>query len=516
MHDDSLNAFRENLSLSPATLGSNEMQVEQITREEWLARNPVIKKWVEENPAGWIKVAANTYWPDAFTIPGISEHQAQQLDRALAGRIGILGGSPGTGKTYTVAKLIASMLESGMVAEHNIGIGAPTGKAAVRLTENLQKNGLNLRARTWHSLLGIAKNSESDGWGFLHTEDNPLPYSVLIGDESSMMDLSLMLAVFRARAQGVHVLLVGDVNQLPPVGSGAPLRDMIAARVPYGELREIKRNSGGIVEACAAIRDSEPWLHFTQAKGSNIRITDDGSSDEILDSIGDQLTRASIAKLNPIWDVQVLCAVNDGSKLSRKALNEYLQDRLNPGPKTEGTIFRVRDKAVCLKNGWFKSVDPIRASDEDIQSNDDGEVFVANGELAEIVSIDAQRIVARLENPAREVIVPLRKNSDDEGNGPAKSGIGVWDLGYALSVHKSQGSEWRRVLTILDPYPGARMICDRAWIYTAISRAQEQSILIGSNSLADRFCRVAKIESRKTFLRELIQRCSIKQEMESL
>jgi exodeoxyribonuclease V alpha subunit len=492
------------------------MTTEQITREEWLARNPVVKKWIESHPVDWVRIGSFSLWPEVSTIADISTHQAEQLDRALSGRIGILGGSPGTGKTYTVAKLIARMLETGLIAEHDIGIGAPTGKAAVRLTENLQKNGLDLRARTWHSLLGVAKNSESDGWGFQHTESNPLPYSVLIGDESSMMDLSLMLAVFAARAPGTHVLLVGDVNQLPPVGSGAPLRDIIAARVPYGELREIKRNSGGIVEACAAIRDSDPWIHLTRAKDSNIRITGDETTDEILDSLQLETTRAGIDGLNPIWDVQVLCAVNDKSPLSREVLNKYLQDLLNAGPKVDGTIFRVRDKAVCLKNGWFKSFDPVSGMNEDIQSNEQGEVFVANGELAEIVRIDSTRIVARLENPSREVIIPLRKNSDEEGNGPAKSGIGVWDLGYALSVHKSQGSEWKRVLTILDEYPGARMICDRAWIYTAISRAQEQSILVGKSDIAERFCRTAKIHSRKTFLRELIERNRVLAEMESL
>jgi exodeoxyribonuclease V alpha subunit len=492
------------------------MQAEQITRDEWLARNPIVRKYVESHPVDWMKIESFSLWPEPSSIEGISEHQAEQLGHALSGRIGILGGSPGTGKTYTVAKLILQMLESGLVSSSDIGIGAPTGKAAVRLTENLQKNGLSLRARTWHSLLGIAKNSEADGWSFAHHEGNPFPYRVLVGDESSMMDLSLMLAVFRARQSGCHLLIVGDVNQLPPVGSGAPLRDLIAAKLPYGELREIKRNSGGIVEACAAIRDSDPWLHFTQAKGSNLKITHDESIDEVLDSIQANCTRAEQDGLNPIWDVQVLCAVNDGSKLSRKALNTYLQDLLNPGEKSTGTIFRMRDKAVCTKNGWFKSFDPISGSNEDIQSNDNGEVFVANGELAEIVSIDAVKIVARLENPARVVIVPLRKNSDEEGNGPQKSGSGVWDLGYALSVHKSQGSEWRRVLTILDTYPGARMICDRAWIYTAISRAQDESVLIGTGHTAERFCRAAKIFSRKTFLRELIERKRIVLEMESL
>jgi exodeoxyribonuclease V alpha subunit len=470
--------------------------IEQVSRVDWLNRNPIVRKYIETNPTGWQTLPEFSIWPNAHDIEGISEHQAEQLSKSLSGRIGLFGGSPGTGKTYCVAKLITHMLKTGVVADYEIGIGAPTGKAAVRLSEGLERNGLSIRARTWHSILGFGTD---DSGGFAHDENNPLPYRVLFGDEESMKDLALMLSVFKARPKNCSFLIVGDVNQLPPVGNGAPLRDMIAAGLPYGELKEIKRNSGGIVEACAAIRDNTPWLHFARSADSNIVITGDDSDEAKIESIIEEIQLAAERGLDPVWDCQVLVAVNESSKLSRKAMNDLLQDTLNPGTKYEGTNFRPADKIVCLKNGWYRTTNDI-AHSPDIK-NDSNEVYVANGELAEVIRIENGSIVAELENPARVVAISIKKPTGDEGTTATGSN---WDLGYALSVHKSQGSEWPVAIVVLDSYAGARMICDRSWLYTAISRGQSRTVLVGDGELAERFCRVTKITQRKTFLKELI------------
>lgn len=487
--------------------------VERMKRSEWLERNPTIKKFISINPSGWKDLEAFSLWPEVETIEGIDSHQREELSKALSGPIGILGGSPGTGKTWTVAKLITCLLDSGLISQADICIGAPTGKAAVRLTENLQANGLAIRARTWHSLLGIGKASKNGEFGFKHNEENPLPYRIFFGDEESMKDLSLMLSVFKAMGNGAHFLIVGDINQIPPVGNGAPLRDFIEAGIPYGELTEIKRNSGGIVEACGAIRDGKPWLHFATAPNSNIRITGDSDSESKIERIVKLIREAERNGLDPIWDCQVLVAVNEKSPLSRKAINELLQNELNDYPKVNGTIFRKEDKVVCLKNGFFKpwSYSSFDPEGEDVTKNDSGEVFVANGELGEVLDVTDSELIVRLDGPSRKVSIPLRRfakesSSSEEGDSDEpKANLSNWDLGYALSVHKSQGSEWPVVITVLDEYPGARMICDRAWIYTAISRAKSKSFLVGTPDLAERFCRVAKISQRKTFLSELIR-----------
>jgi exodeoxyribonuclease V alpha subunit len=160
----------------------------------------------------------------------------------------------------------------------------------------------------------------------------------------------------------------------------------------------------------------------------------------------------------------------------------------------DGTPFRTGDKVVCLRNGYYAS---IHAG----ETNDDGEAFVANGEVGRVREINLKSIEVELESPNRLIRVPRGK-----GEG-ANSGTGFqWDLAYALSVHKFQGSEQRVVIVALDASYGAKMLCDRSWIYTAISRAKDQCFLVGAASTAERMCRIQRIDLRKTFLADRITR----------
>lgn len=440
----------------------------------------------------------------------LTDHQREQLAKALSGPVGILGGGPGTGKTYTVAQLCKSL--SGSIGLDQVAIGAPTGKAAVRVTETLSAHGIDLRARTWHSLL----RGGVDG-GFKYTRGNPLPFRVLIGDESSMVDLDLMAAIFRARAAGTLLLLVGDVYQLPPVGHGAPLRDLIAAGLPYGELTEIKRNSGGIVEACHTIRRGERW-----APGDNLRLADQVGPEQQIQAMLRTLRHAAAAGADPVWDCQVVCPVNAKSPLARKVLNLILQRELNAsGTRAGKNPFLVGDKIVkCTPNEDLDAVE-FDTSDENLEINDRGKVKVCNGELARVLHVEDRLTVAELQNPHRVVRIPRGKSKDDgqdggddanqdaagsgDGADSDKTGTGCsWDLGYALSVHKSQGSEWPTVIAMVDSYPGARMVCSREFWYTVFSRAKSQCVLIGQRAIIDTDCRKQAIWRRKTFLKELI------------
>ena len=444
------------------------------------------KAWCENILAESVVTASRepVLWPDVNLVDGIDDHQREQLKLATIGPIGILGGSPGTGKTYTAARLIALLGQEFGIDQ--IAVGAPTGKAAVRITEAMNGYGLSLRARTWHSLLGIGKSANDSGnWGFQKNESSPFTYRVLIGDESSMLDTNLMSSILRARPAGTLLLWVGDVNQLPPVGHGAPLRDLIAAGFPYGELREIKRNSGGIVEACAAIRDGKSW-----APGDNLQVIESLTPERQLDSLLAMIRSAIDVGLDPIWDVQPVVAVNAKSPLARKTVNELLQKELNPASanRTKNYPFAVRDKIVNTKNGFFRLVDENAGDIDESDRNDQGEVFVANGELAEVLEVADKHFVARLSAPARVIRIPREKSQDNQEDGDGensdKTTTGCsWDLGYALSVHKSQGSEWPWVVVLIDEYPGARKICSREFWYTAISRAKSRCILIGKNFL---------------------------------
>lgn len=442
-------------------------------------------------------------WPSITDGGRLSEHQVERCNLALQRRIGILAGSPGTGKTYCLGEIAFKIVQ-----EHGIeslAVACPTGKAAVRMTESLQASGVDIRARTIHSLLKVQSASDRGGWSFAHNAENPLPYHFLLLDESSMIDTGTAAALMSACPKGSHVLWTGDPNQLPPVGHGAPLRDLIAAGLPYGELREIRRNSGGIVEACAAIRDGQRW-----EPGDNLELVETVSPEQQIDRVRAAIREAASAGLDPVWDCQVLAAVNKKSQLSRVELNRFLQSELNQRPGVKGQPFRVGDKIVNTKNGYFPVFD-VDADDDETQTNDRGEVYVANGELAEVIDVTESLSVAKLTSPYRVVKILRGKatESDREGDAPldddSKSSTGsTWELGYCLSVHKFQGSEIPRAIVLGDDYPGARNVCDRSWLYTAISRGKKRCVLVGRRATFDGMCRKQSLKDRKTLLKERI------------
>lgn len=433
-------------------------------------------------------------WPNVGSLDA-SEHQREKLADALVAPISTFGGGPGTGKTYSAARVIASL-----ASKHGLGkiaVAAPTGKAAVRITEAMGSYGLDIRARTIHSLLGVESHEDGGGWGFEHNASNPLDYKYIVVDEASMIDCGLASSLMAACARGSHLLLVGDIGQLPPVGHGAPLRDLIAAGVPSGELTEVRRNSGDIVAACHAIRAGKqfkysPRLHPEIGLNLSNLPAFNGTSavEKIVKTIKGIGARGLV---DPIWGCQVIVAVNERSELSRKSLNQKLQGELNPGgSRAKGNPFRTDDKVVCLKNGFYPVADG--APSEFNQEEEDGKVFVANGEQAAVLHVEPNRTIARLDSPSRMIVIP--RSSGDGGE--------RWDLAYAISCHKSQGSEWPVVFVVLDEYPGARMVCSREWLYTALSRARVACFTVGKPQTAYGMIARQAIAKRKTFLKERI------------
>jgi len=457
-----------------------------------------------------------TTWPSPQSLPDLSDHQRDRYADAASGCLGLLGGKPGTGKTFTLARIL-SQIPPGRLA-----VASPTGKAAVRITESLQKAGVSgIRAKTIHSLLGPNRDEDSGQWSFEHDEDNPLPLDWIFVDEASMMDTPLAASLLEARAPGCRVMLIGDVNQLAPVGFGAPLRDLIAAGLPYGELTEIQRNSGRIVRACHAIIDRHrfepsPRLDLGAESPENLLHIERREPDEQINTLKAGLEKflsgTTIAgrRIDPVWDCQVVVPVNEKSPLGRVNLNRILQGFLNPGGETvAGNPFRVADKIVNGKNGWFSiQPHPMRLGLKDggpwNAEQKDGKVYAANGEQGKVLAVFPAYTIARMWLPDRLIRIP-RGNGNQDENGE-ETGTGCkWDLAYALSVHKSQGSDWPVVITMADGYPGARMLCDRCWLYTALSRAATLAITIGQRDVLDGMCSKSHIWNRKTFLVESIQ-----------
>lgn len=485
---------------------SNALWIAQTTKasaEKYIA--DAIKEAIEEG------IASGTEWPLIgvdWPRDELSEHQADELSLATSGLVCVLAGRPGTGKTFTIARLARAVIER--YGSANLALAAPTGKAAVRVSETLRAHGLNLQAKTIHSLLGV-EAVEDGHWSFLHGPGVPLPHRFIIVDESSMIDTGLMASLLAARGPRTHILFVGDPYQLPPVGHGAPLRDFIQAGLPVGELKDIRRNSGAIVRACSDIIDRQTFdagESLDLANGVNLKVsrqTSPAGQVAEIQRVYERIIKGG--QRNPVWDVQVLVPVNARSEVGRKPLNKILQQLLNPaGEQVEGNPFRVGDKIICVKNSFFSVGKQSIAL-----ANKDGKLPVANGEMAEVVAVQEKLIEAKLANPDRWIKIPRGGKSKDaaasgdESDTDSKTDTGCdWDLGYAITVHKSQGSQWPVVLVVIDEYAGARFVFSREAVYTAISRAQEACILIGKLETAQQFCRRTAIERRKTFLKQLI------------
>lgn len=466
-------------------------------------------------------------WPDVDVLAqqGLGEEQFVELQKGLAGTVGLLTGAPGTGKTFTAAAVIREIMR--MTGGDGVAAAAPTGKAAVRLTELLVANGISLAATTIHRLLQV-KSQEGGGWQFRYNTANPLPHQYVFIDESSMLDTDLMASLLSARGPGGHFLFLGDENQLAPVGHGSPLKDMIAAGVPCGTLKEIRRNSGRIVRACAAIRDEKKFVPSPAGidleNGENLLHVETSRPEETIERLQQfiESIRAG-GKYDPVWDVQILVAVNKKSKLGRRPLNLMLQQLLNPdGERAGKNVFRRGDKILNLKNGKFKSYEPDHP-----EADGDGNVNVANGEIGEVIAVEPTRTICRLLFPDRVVMVfhgaGMKGNSSENGadgstdendkRGPNRTdedddedtGMGcTWDLAYAISTHKSQGSEFPIGVILIDDYAGAQRLCTRNWLFTGISRAKKLCITIGPQRLAQQMCQKDGLR-RMTFLVERVR-----------
>jgi exodeoxyribonuclease V alpha subunit len=466
-------------------------------------------------------------WPDVREIDGLSDHQKDAFTVATSKRIGLLQGSPGTGKSYSLGLLVKQLIER--YGDDAVCVACPTGKASVRVTAAMADQGVTITASTIHRLL-IVERETHGGWSFYYGSENPLPCRFIIIDEPSMIDVDLMAALLRACSRDCHILMTGDGNQLAPVGHGKPFVDM-QKMVPTGYLTEIRRNSGRIVRACAEIRDTKqfnPSPAYDEPAGENLPFIEVGPADQpnVVLGLVQQIERSG--DCDPIWDLQVLTAVNKVTPVSRRELNPILQRLLNPkGEQMERCPFRVGDKIVCLANGAYWLTPAFMAeleltADREMTGvdgdyiyrfksgqtlnvrGDKNEVYVANGELAEVKSLELGKMVVRLFDPAREVTVPLQAPDPDDNADDDSGVMGSWDLGYVLSGHKSQGSQWQYAIVVIDPASQALGVQSRNWLYTTISRSQKATFCVGQLKVAKSICLRDGLANRKTFLSDLI------------
>ena len=425
----------------------------------------------------------------------LTEHQSEALAIATSGKVGLLTGVPGSGKTTTVSEYIRGILQRN--GRGSIGLAAPYGKAARRFSQALRENGLQIDATTVHRMLGYMY---VDGHGeFAYNRGNKLPHSHVVIDESSTLEVPLMAALMAARRKGAQILFVGDPNQLPPVGHGSPLRDMLQMKLPHGHLSEIHRNAGRIVQCCKDIverKTFQPSLQFDFQEGENFVVDGDWQNVEGQIEVIEQylcpssaLFDASDGVVDPIWDCQVICPLaQKQNPVARIPLNKTVRAMLNPnGLEIKGNPFWRDDKITCTKNGWYLSAPGCPP--EEITR--DGKVGCSNGEQAKAIEVDAKWTIAELDYPKRLVRIGKTKSTTEED-------AGRWDLAYVGSVHKSQGSEYPGVILVGDESNGARWLADRHLLMTAISRASRGCVAVAKLSTLRDWCRKSHLWKRET------------------
>lgn len=424
---------------------------------------------------------------------GLAPDQIAAAEAFANAAVFILCGAPGTGKTYTLARIVRSMIVGGA----SVGLCAPTGKAAKQMSLALA-DVCPTPASTIHSILGPVVDEETGEFSFEYGPNNPLPYDLLIVDEFSMVDARLANSLLGAIKPDARLLIVGDHYQLPSVGPGAVLRDLLAAGVPHHELTQIKRNAGRIVMACHLIKDGrvpEPCPRLDLAAGDNWRHIDAGSPEEIKEIVRQLLTDKLPPDIDRRWGAQLISPTNETGELSCDALNLLAKELLNPGGiGIEKTPFAIGDKVVRTKNGiadgrYAEAADEHQASEGGV---DLGTVRIVNGDIGLIVDAGEKTITVRFRFPER--VVTLKRNDH------------LCKLAYCLTCHKMQGSEVPVVILPLHRSLAKLPMWTREWIYTAISRGKSFIVTVGDLAALSPGIRRVGTHQRQTKLAHLVQK----------
>ena len=394
----------------------------------------------------------------------LDELQLKAVEESIKNGLFILSGGPGTGKTTTINMIIRYFESEGM----DIFLAAPTGRAAKRMTE-----ATGFEAKTIHRLLELNSALSDDDArraNFERNQENPLEADVVIIDEMSMVDIQLFQALLKAILPGTRLILVGDVDQLPSVGPGQVLRDLMNSEAfPMVTLEKIFRQAGESDIVVNAHRIN---------KGEQIAL-DNKSRDFFLLERNDvnviykhmiQLIREMLPKyVNATpFDIQVLTPMRKGS-LGCETLNGILQRYLNPADphKKEhsygNTVFREGDKVMQIKNNYQLEWEIVGRYNIPIDKG----MGVFNGDMGRVLEINETMSTLLVEfDDGRRVNYPF-------------SGLEELELSYAITIHKSQGSEYPAV--ILPLLGGPRMLFNRNLLYTGITRARNCVTILGSS-----------------------------------
>ena len=409
----------------------------------------------------------------------LSEQQITAVKSSLTSGVSVITGGPGTGKT-TIINTIINIFEQ---SEFKVAIAAPTGRAAKRITETSGHY-----ASTVHRLLEYYYCEGEDVMKFGKTSEDPLNYDVVIVDEASMIDLMLMQGLTDAIKPGTRLIIVGDYDQLPSVGAGNVLRDIIESEYVHTViLKEIFRQAEESMIVVNAHRINKGEYPFVNGKDKDFFLMERPSEKAILDLILELITKRLAAYYEgivPVRDIQVLTPVRKGA-LGSIFLNKELQQALNP-PRDDlmerkfgEKLFRENDKVMQIKNnyqmGWKKRRD---------FSEGQG---IFNGDVGFIEKIDKE---------FNQMTVIF---DEDKYVTYDFSQLDELELAYAVTVHKSQGSEFPIVVMPISWFPP--VLATRNLLYTAVTRGKQIVVLVGSEGRMNAMIDNNRIKMRYSGLR---------------
>ncbi|MCC6346196.1 MAG: ATP-dependent RecD-like DNA helicase [Nitrospirales bacterium] len=395
----------------------------------------------------------------------LAVNQARAVQEALHRKVMVITGGPGTGKTTIIKSIVRIYGRLGQ----RVLLAAPTGRASKRMTE-----ATGLEAKTLHRLLEF---SPQEG-GFKRNEQNPLEADLIVIDEASMVDTILMHHLLKAVPLQAALLFVGDVDQLPSVGAGNVLKDIIASgAVPTVTLNEIFRQSQEsliIVNAHRVNKGEMPFLRFEAGTSPDFYFFEVDEPEKILEKVIDLCKERIPRKFgySPVRDIQVLTAMHRGV-IGAGTLNAELQKALNPSGDevVRGSrIFRRGDKVMQMVNNY----------DKDVFNGDIGIITKIDRELQEVAIDYDGKTVAYDYNDLDEIM-------------PA----------YAISVHKSQGSEYPAV--VMPVHTQHYLLLQRNLLYTGITRGKKLVVLVGTRKAVGIAIRNNKPQERYTLLRERLR-----------
>ena len=409
-----------------------------------------------------------------------SPNQLDAIAQAVTSGVLLLTGGPGTGKTTVLNGVLSVFSQMGL----RCVLAAPTGRAAQRLSEVTGQD-----ASTIHRLLETTVDPNSGQMYFLRDESNPLKADVVIVDEMSMVDVLLMHSLLRAVSPRARLILVGDPDQLPPVGPGSPFADCLGSRVLQSvRLTEIFRQAQESLIVMNAHRVNQGQLPELRNVKSDFFFIRCRSEQEVASTVRDLCSTRLPQKMGiPAEQIQVLTVTRKGT-VGTWELNRQLQNALNPAhpDKKERQwgefVFREGDRVMQIRNNY-----------DILWKRTDGSAVgsgIFNGDIGIITSIDPQSEM-------------MRVVFDDKWVDYDFAQLGELEPAYALTVHKSQGSEYRAV--VMPVWSGSPYLLSRSVLYTAITRAREMLVLVGREEVVAAMTENAKKNRRYTGLKLRLQ-----------